>query len=41
MYFDKKIHSIGYANYIEGDSAIVGYDDSLKVSRLIKKNLYS
>ena len=37
MYFDEKIHSIGNANYVKGDSAIVGYNDSLKVSRLIKK----
>ena len=37
MYFEEKIHSIGNANYVKGDSAIVGYNDSLKVNRLIKK----
>jgi hypothetical protein len=37
IYFDEKIHYSWSANYVKGDSAIVGYNDSLKVSKLIKR----
>ena len=37
MYFDKRKYDLWSSDYYEGDSAIVGYNDSLKEGKLLKR----
>ncbi len=37
MYYDKHKYYLWSSSYFKGDSAIVGYNDSLKVSKLLKR----